>query len=626
MSLVKQIGFLISVFLACACTIQARITDLTSSGTFLYSLSGHSDFGTTSTTTYTSTKQSISLVPTISGKVTSFSVSPSLPSGLTLDSVTGVISGRPTTATLSGNYVITGTASDGSSSTQTLSFEVAGYYLVNSTADASDASAGDKVCATAASNCSIRAALEESGAQTAGTLALIDLPAGTYSGLTAVLSITSRVILAGAGSASSIIDGTGRTQIVNVASTAGEVVVSGLTLRNASDAVNAIVTGVGIRATNSSLTLKNCEISNNSVSGANAMFGIGIGLSYAPSVRGKLNIENCLINGNTNTGTNANLSSNGVGIYAGSSDITISNSTFTNNVANINTGGSASSRGGGLFVGGSAGSESSLSLTNSVVSSNNSTGGSSGLINGGGGIFISGYVYNPIITGVTCNSNTSNRYGGCLMIEGVAGSSFDYTTITETSVSGNTAPLGGNAIYTRYSDLFIVRSSMTGGGDMISMNLSNDLVSTFTNSTFYATANNSLYLNTFGNNVKLEHCTVSNAVGTAVAGNSNVTFKNSVLQRGGGNTCNITGTITSEGYNVGRDATCGLTGTGDVQNSATIGLSALASNGGTTQTMAIGTGSSAYNLVPAGSCSLTTDQRGSARPSGGACDAGAYEY
>ncbi len=54
-------------------------------------------------------------------------------------------------------------------------------------------------------------------------------------------------------------------------------------------------------------------------------------------------------------------------------------------------------------------------------------------------------------------------------------------------------------------------------------------------------------------------------------------------------------------------------------------LGALASNGGPTQTMALGIGSAAVDVVPVAACSVKTDQRGVSRPQHGACDVGAYE-
>ena len=73
-------------------------------------------YGPPTTLTYTSNSLSLpvnvaasTLTPTVTGTVTSWSVSPALPTGLTLDPSTGVISGTPTTATTSATYTITAT-------------------------------------------------------------------------------------------------------------------------------------------------------------------------------------------------------------------------------------------------------------------------------------------------------------------------------------------------------------------------------------------------------------------------------------------------------------------------------------------------------------------------------------
>ncbi|MBX5461864.1 MAG: putative Ig domain-containing protein [Steroidobacteraceae bacterium] len=55
-----------------------------------------------------------SLSPTVTGSVSSYSVSPALPAGLTLDTTTGVISGTPTAKAAEATYTITATNSEGS--------------------------------------------------------------------------------------------------------------------------------------------------------------------------------------------------------------------------------------------------------------------------------------------------------------------------------------------------------------------------------------------------------------------------------------------------------------------------------------------------------------------------------
>jgi hypothetical protein len=88
------------------------------------------------------------------------------------------------------------------------------------------------------------------------------------------------------------------------------------------------------------------------------------------------------------------------------------------------------------------------------------------------------------------------------------------------------------------------------------------------------------------------------------------------------------GTIGDGGYNVESDNSCGFVAN-DVVNSATINLAAsLAANSSNgPDTLAIGRNSSAFEEVPAASCTTTTDERGDLRPGvvGANCDAGSFE-
>jgi hypothetical protein len=59
----------------------------------------------------------VTLTPTVTGAVTSWSVQPALPAGLSIDPVTGVISGTPTAANSSTKYTITATNAGGTATT-----------------------------------------------------------------------------------------------------------------------------------------------------------------------------------------------------------------------------------------------------------------------------------------------------------------------------------------------------------------------------------------------------------------------------------------------------------------------------------------------------------------------------
>jgi CSLREA domain-containing protein len=89
------------------------------------------------------------------------------------------------------------------------------------------------------------------------------------------------------------------------------------------------------------------------------------------------------------------------------------------------------------------------------------------------------------------------------------------------------------------------------------------------------------------------------------------------------------GPIASDGSNVVSDTTCGSAAPGDRTGSDPL-LLPLGPNGGPTATRQPYASSPAVNAIPlgtAGLCdgALATDQRGSIRPVGGACDAGAVE-
>jgi hypothetical protein len=85
---------------------------------------------------------------------------------------------------------------------------------------------------------------------------------------------------------------------------------------------------------------------------------------------------------------------------------------------------------------------------------------------------------------------------------------------------------------------------------------------------------------------------------------------------------NCTGTATSAGNNLDSGTTCSLPA-GELSNSNPL-LGPLAANGGPTATHALLPGSPAQDSGGTAGCP-PTDQRGTSRPQGSACDIGAYE-
>ena len=83
------------------------------------------------------------------------------------------------------------------------------------------------------------------------------------------------------------------------------------------------------------------------------------------------------------------------------------------------------------------------------------------------------------------------------------------------------------------------------------------------------------------------------------------------------------GTLTSGGGNLDSDKSCGFTQPTDI-GGVSPQLDPLASNGGPTATHAPMPTSPAIDAAVTANCAAL-DQRGVARPQGGACDIGAYE-
>jgi CSLREA domain-containing protein len=260
---------------------------------------------------------------------------------------------------------------------------------------------------------------------------------------------------------------------------------------------------------------------------------------------GNLTVNDSIISGN-----NAGF---GGGVLTNGGTATINNSTITQNTANV--------RGGGLFN-----LNGTLNVNNSVISMNS-------------------------VRNIPNGSDTGYNGGGIRNFGG-------QTTITNSTISGNTTGLNGGGIANA--------NSADNSGVVILNNI------TITANTADSDSSTS----------------PSGDGGGIFNGSGTINVRNSIIA--GNNDAEAPdcgGTNTSQGNNlIGNGAGC--TGFTNGVNNDLVGadplLGALQGNGGATQTHAIAATSPARNTGNPSTCAAT-DQRGVARPQGAACDIGAFE-
>lgn len=568
------------------CTLNARIDSLGNVGSS--SVESESPSPTPSLTYQPNQEiyfqnESITLSPLVVGKLGNFRVTPSLPAGITIDSESGVISGAPAIPTQKKVYLIQAIDNLGTEVSSQFEFEIAANFIVNSTLDEQDSNTGDGMCTTNTSSiCTLRAAIEEANAQSVEILSKITLPVGTYPLSNLTLSISSRVKIVGSDKAATVIDanpdGSAVSPAINISAASTEVTIEGVSIRNSSlVAPGGVTLGVGLKSLAANLTLKNCEISNHSISGTNASAVLGVGLYHQST--GSLTIDNCTIKDNSGNLTNALGYSYGAGAYLEASTISISNSTIRNNTFPSAQGASGA---GGIY------SKGNTSISGSEISSNRSR-------NFGGAIFYDGN-YEHEIYFSTLEQNTSNSlsFGNYIYLTG--GSRLD---ISNSAILDSTAT----------SEHIYVAAAAT---------------LTIKNSTLYATSASEL--------IELSNSTANIEASTLYSEFNAINFRlssgtlltKSSIYLGNNFTCTAHSTpIVSYGYNIFADSTCNSGNSNDLANTAPL-LSAPANNGGTTKTMKTNVASPAKNLVPVGQC-LEKDQIDKSRSSGSFCNSGAYQ-
>ena len=328
-------------------------------------------------------------------------------------------------------------------------------FTVNSTVDAVDTNPGDGACSTGAGSCSLRAAIQEANALsgpdtvnvTAGVYPLAIFGAAEDLAGTGDLDITGPLTIVGAGAGSTIIDAVGNDRVLHLTETAGNVSISGVTLRGGLTAED----GGGIyRVSGDTLTLNAVTVTGNSstsdgggihnatgslvvtggsiISGNSARNGGGVYNGGALSLTGVP--SNATISGSSITGNTA-VEGGGGGVWNDhEGSLTLTDVTVTGNSANDNGGGISSV------------SKSSLTISGGTVSNNTAHGEGGGVSTATErGVQISGTTFTGNQAGVA-DVGVAGEGGGGAFSSG--GGNVD---ISGATFSGNSAPGEGGAIY-----------------------------------------------------------------------------------------------------------------------------------------------------------------------------------
>ena len=411
--------------------------------------------------------------------------------------------------------------------------------------------------------------------------------------------------------------------------------------------------GGGMFNRSSSPTVTNCTFSNNSARDR----GGGMSNLYNSNPT----LTDCTFSGNSTPNI-------GGGMDNYQSNPTLINCTFSDNSARL---------GGGMFNL----EDSSPTLINCIFKDNSAPYHGT-WYHGGGGMYNERYC-SPTLTNCTFSNNSATDYGGgmhnwwhsnptvtdCTFTSNSAkagGGMYNYNSkpaVTNCTFNGNSADRGGGMHNEYHSDLTVTNCTFSGnsatddGGGMHNFN-SNATVTNCTFSGNSADKGGGMYYHR--SDPKVVNCTLSDNTAhygggiymwkTSTMNISNSTLLGNTADWGGGiynyqGTARLRNTIvanstaggdcygspiTSEGYNLDSDGTCGFTGEGDLSNTDPL-LGPLQDNGGPTLTHALLPGSPAIDAGSPDCPPPATDQRGEARPADGNCDGtarcdiGAYE-
>ncbi len=429
------------------------------------------------------------------------------------------------------------------------------------------------------------------------------------------LDIRESLIISGAGSGNTIIDGNLNDRVFEIPYDFGKIVlltVNGVTIQHGNPGSGAEGGGVLVALTER-LTLNDSQVTANAATSCASYCGGGI-KSY-----GLLTVNNSSLTANQGGGIH-----NSGGI-ADLTNALVSGNTMGYGIANlnkgyllINSGEISNNQGGGILNKGSTAN----SLSGLIIRDNSLGGGihndgladksgiqvTASLVEGntglsGAGIFNEGSGATAKIIDSTLRLNVASANGGGINNTGSL-------TLERSTVNSNQAVAGGGIDHNG-STLSLINATLSqnsasdnGGG------LYNRGSATFLNVTVFA---NSASGPETGGNLYNGGDTASLAVrNTIVAGAG-----------AGGNCVNNLGMLTSLGNNLEDGDLCGFHAAGDLIHSDPL-LGPLQNNGGPTYTHLPAAVSPAIDAGSATVCP-PLDQRGVARPLGAACDIGSVE-
>ncbi len=246
-------------------------------------------------------------------------------------------------------------------------------FQVTTTTDAPDASPGDGICADAAGQCTLRAAVQEADAQPSGSAIAIVVPAGTFPLKLGVLSLTANTItVQGAGAAATTVDGRNASQVFNIGP-AASVTLGQLAIIHGNASVGGGIQNAGTLAvTNSTVTASVASNGGgiyNVQGGTLALAGTTVSQNVAGRDGGGLanNGGTLQLSLSAVSGNKASLAGGGIVNFFGT--VSISQSTIAGNAAS-----GANSEGGG----GIANGDGTLTVDKSTISGNSTNSGTGG--------------------------------------------------------------------------------------------------------------------------------------------------------------------------------------------------------------------------------------------------------